>query len=120
MKSGTEKQISYGITYMWNLKYDTNELIYETETGSQTQKTDRRLPGERGFRGGKDCEAGVSRCKLLYRVWINNKVLLDSTENYIQYTVINRNGKEHERMYIYKHTHICISASLCCKQKLTL
>ena len=20
------------ITYMWNLKYDTNELIYETET----------------------------------------------------------------------------------------
>ena len=24
------------ITYMWNLKYDTNELIYETETDSQT------------------------------------------------------------------------------------
>ena len=23
-------------TYMWNLKYDTNELIYETETDSQT------------------------------------------------------------------------------------
>ena len=22
------------ITYMWNLKYDTNELIYETETDS--------------------------------------------------------------------------------------
>ena len=22
-------------TYMWNLKYDTNELIYETETDSQ-------------------------------------------------------------------------------------
>ena len=25
---------------MWNLKYDTNEPIYETETDSQTQKTD--------------------------------------------------------------------------------
>ena len=24
------------ITYMWNLKYDTNELICETETDSQT------------------------------------------------------------------------------------
>ena len=24
------------ITYMWNLKYDTNELIYKTETNSQT------------------------------------------------------------------------------------
>ena len=24
------------ITYMWNLKYNTNELTYETETDSQT------------------------------------------------------------------------------------
>ena len=24
------------ITYMWNLKYDTNEPIYKTETDSQT------------------------------------------------------------------------------------
>ena len=35
-KSEREKQISYDITYMWNLKYDTNEHIYETETDSQT------------------------------------------------------------------------------------
>ena len=31
-----ERQIPYDITYMWNLKYDTNELFYETETDSQT------------------------------------------------------------------------------------
>ena len=31
-----ERQIPYDITYMWNLKYDTNELIYKTETDSQT------------------------------------------------------------------------------------
>ena len=31
-----ESQIPYDITYMWNLKYDINELIYETETDSQT------------------------------------------------------------------------------------
>ena len=34
--SQRERQIPYDITYMWNLKYDTNELIYETETDSQT------------------------------------------------------------------------------------
>ena len=28
--SQKEKDISYDITYIWNLKYDTNELIYET------------------------------------------------------------------------------------------
>ena len=27
-----ERQIPYDITYMWNLKYDINEPIYETET----------------------------------------------------------------------------------------
>ena len=30
------KTKSYDITYMWNLKYDTNELIYKTEIDSQT------------------------------------------------------------------------------------
>ena len=35
-KSERERQIPYTINYMWNLKYDTNELIYEAETGSQT------------------------------------------------------------------------------------
>ena len=32
-----ERQISYGIAYMWNLKKnETNELIYKTEIDSQT------------------------------------------------------------------------------------
>ena len=35
-KSERERQIPYDITYMWNIKYDTNELIYKTETDSQT------------------------------------------------------------------------------------
>ena len=34
--SQKEKDIPYDITYMWNLKYDTNESIYKTETDSQT------------------------------------------------------------------------------------
>ena len=48
-----ERQISHEVTYMWNLKDDTNEPIYKTETDSQTQRTDLWLPKrrERG-RGG--------------------------------------------------------------------
>ena len=32
----TERQLSYGIAYMWNLKYNTNGLTYKTDTDSQT------------------------------------------------------------------------------------
>ena len=34
--SQRERQIPYDITYMWNLKYGTNEPIYKTETDSTT------------------------------------------------------------------------------------
>jgi len=34
--SHTERQILHDITYMWNLKYNTNELIYKIETNLQT------------------------------------------------------------------------------------
>ena len=38
MKSERERQILYGIIYMWNLKYDTNKLIYKTETDSRRKQ----------------------------------------------------------------------------------
>ena len=50
---------------------------------------------------GKKWKFGISRCKLVYIEWINNKVLLYSTGKYIQYPVINHNGKEYEKEYIY-------------------
>ena len=34
---------------MWNLNYDTNELIYETETDSQTQRAAIWLRGRNGL-----------------------------------------------------------------------
>ena len=35
-----KQQMSYDITYMWNLKKnDTNELIYKTETDAQAKQT---------------------------------------------------------------------------------
>ena len=51
--------------------------------------------------GGMHWEFGISRCKLLHKEWINNKVLLYSTGNYVQYPVISHNGKEYEKEYIY-------------------
>ena len=57
-------QILYDITYMWNLKYDTDEPVFETETDSQTQRADMWLSRGRGGRRGKDQEFGISRFKL--------------------------------------------------------
>ena len=48
-----------------------------------------------------DWEFGVRKCKLLHIGWINNKVTLHSTGNYIQYPVINHSGKEYEKEHIY-------------------
>ena len=90
--SERERRIPYDITYTWNLKYDTNAHIYETKRESWTQRTDRWLP--RGW--GRDGVGGwLSRHKLLYIQGISSKVLLDSTESYIQYPMINHNGKEY-------------------------
>ena len=44
-KSEGERQISYDVTFMLNLKYDTNEFIYNID--SKTQRTDLWLPRER-------------------------------------------------------------------------
>ena len=63
-KSERERQLPYGITFMWNLKYDTSELLYETEIDSQIQRTDLWLPrGMEGW-GGMDWEFGIGKCKL--------------------------------------------------------
>ena len=37
-KSEREKQIPYDITYKKSIKYDTNELIYETETDADIEE----------------------------------------------------------------------------------
>ena len=51
-KPERERQIPYDIIYMWNLKYDTNEHIYKTETDSLTQRTNLWLPKGKGGGGG--------------------------------------------------------------------
>ena len=43
-----ERQIPYDITYMWNLKYGTNDPIYKIETDSR-------------HRVAKGCQGGEGR-----------------------------------------------------------
>ena len=64
-----------------------------------------------GGGGGMEWEFGISRCKLLYIECINNKVLLYSTGNYIQYPIINHNGKNMKKnvyIYIYIYIYTCV------------
>ena len=76
-----KQKLPYHITYMWNLKYDTHELIYETETDSHREQT----VVEKGEAAGGvvEWEVGGSKWKLLYMEYMDNKVLLYNTENYI-------------------------------------
>ena len=100
MLSQKRKDKYHPVSHMPNLKYDTNEPVDKTETDSQTRRTDLWLP--------RGSEVRVSGCKLWHMVEINNTVLLYSTENYIQYPMINCNGKEYSK----KSVHICLTESL--------
>ena len=85
-----------------------------TQMNLSTKQTHRHREQTCGCQGGgagggeMDWECGMSRCKLVYIKWINNKVLLCSTGNYTQYSVINHNGKEYEKVYIYIYIRIYI------------
>ena len=48
MKSERVRQILYDTTSMWNLKYDTNELIYETERLEEIENKFAATIGEGG------------------------------------------------------------------------
>ena len=54
---------------------------------------------EEGVGGRMEWQFGFSRCKFLYREWINDKVLLYSIENYIHYP--KQNGKEYKKQCTY-------------------
>ena len=63
VKSERERKIPYGITYIWNLIYGTNELSHRKENHGLGEQ----ICGCQGGRGGsgKDWELGVNRCRIL-------------------------------------------------------
>ena len=96
-KSDRERQISYDITYLWNLK----QWYKETYLQNRNRLTDveNKLMVTKGQSGGD--KVRINRYTLLYIKKMNNKDLLYSTGNYIQYLVITYMGKESEKEWIY-------------------
>ena len=73
VKSERKRQISCAITYMWNLKYDTKTLIYETETDSQTQRTDLWFSRGKHGTGGINQKPGINTNTLTTIYKIDNQ-----------------------------------------------
>ena len=60
------------ITYMWNLKYSTNEPMYKTETDSQTERIDLWVTRRgTGWKEKDGLGVWIGRCKLSYLGCIN-------------------------------------------------
>ena len=85
---------------MWNLKSDTNEHTHETETDSQTLRHREQACDYQEGAWDQQMQIYIYIYIYIYIGWKNNKVLLCSTGNYIQYPMINQNGKEYEKEYI--------------------
>ena len=94
-KSEKERQIPYDIICMWNLQHKWTHL----QNRNRLIDIESRLVVAKGKEGQGRQGMGVGICggKLLYIGWINNKVLLYNTGNYIQYRVITHNAKEYEK-----------------------
>ena len=105
----------YGITYMRDLKHDTKEVIYETETNSQTESAHLWLKRRVG-RTARDREIGVGRDKLLYTEWINNIWLQhrEITFNILRQTTMEKNMEKNVYIYNYHSAvqQILISTTL--------
>ena len=64
-KSGREREISYDITYIWNLIYDTNESFYRKENRGHGEQTC-------GYQGAWEGEGGTGNVELIdadYCLW---------------------------------------------------
>ena len=80
----------YGITYMWNLTNSTNELIYKTETDSQTWE--RNLTKEERSKGGINQECVINRYTL--PCIKKQPGFTVQPGNYIQQLATTYNGKQ--------------------------
>ena len=97
------------ISLICSVYYMTQMNLTMRKIQTHGQRADLGFKGKRYGRG-VDWKLGISRCKLLYTGWINNKIILYSTGDYIHYSVINHNGKEYEKECVC----VYVTESLCC------
>ena len=99
LKTRLEPKIQHKWTYLGE----------KNKTDSQIQRTDLWLPRGWGWERN-DWEFGVSRCQPLYIGWINHKILLYSTGNYIQHPVASHSGKNMTKN-MYMHNWVTLQYS---------
>ena len=104
MKSERERQIPCDITYTWNLKYDTNEHVNETNTDSQREQTC-DWQGGGGLGEGRIGSLGLTDPSYyyLYVGQINNEVLLIAQRTVFHTlweTIMEKNMRKN--IYMYK------------------
>ena len=107
IKSDKERQISYDIAYMWNLKkkkiYKWNYIQNRNRHRKQIYEYQRGEWGE-----AQMGDFGVNRYAVPYIKQINSKNLLYSTGKYTQYFVMIYKRKESVKEYIYSFIVIYI------------
>ena len=91
---------------MWNLKYDTNKLIYKTEIESQIQKTNVWLLKRKG--GGVKLGVWDQQTQTTTYKTDKQDSTIYSTGDHIQYPIMNQNRKEH----IYKTESFAVHLKL--------
>ena len=92
--------IGHKWTYLWN----RNRL---------TDRENRPVVAKgKGAGRGMEWEVEASRYKLLCTGWMNNKVPLNSIENYSQYPVVNHHGKKYEKGCIWMYNWASLVAQM--------
>ena len=88
------------------------QMILFAKQKQRHRRREQRYGYHRG-KGGGNWEIGIDINTLLILCikQTTNENLLYSTGNYIQYLIINYNGKESKK---YRYTYVCITESLCC------
>ena len=106
-KSKRERQISYDITFMWNLKYGTNDPICKTETDHRHPDHTCVFWGRRaGWGGGREGDRGEFGVKTITFKMDKQGVLLHSIGNHVQFLGLEHDGRQYKTMHVL-YIYVC-------------
>ena len=102
-----EEEDKYYMMSFLRVIWNRYKWTYLWSRNSQKNREETCACQGKGVGEEMEWKVGFSRCKLLLIKWINNKIVLFSTENNIQYSMINQNGKEYKKECICMYNLLC-------------